>query len=1033
MLAAKLDPLSSIPSPSSRKRLAGADIPPAKRAKTASSSSVPRTADSTVASHLEARRRKAVGWLGVNDGALSSAPDKIAAQGMHTLLYANQYTESFAGGNPVLTRTKLDTETAETNGSTSKLADQSDRIGPTAPTPALLARINASNDKQDTRQASDDFRSVIDDLTVQNKKLKTKLRKYARLHSAHLQKEKLFEIKVHEGLPAHKKRELEETLRSFAASIDNASSTAPPSGGIKLSAAKRPSALLNASSSSTSDSKMVDSAYASASMSGNHLPRSYSGQNQSSTARDNQIHLYLDDIPETLYPSKNPMLSDRAKSKLVVRRLEQIFTGRGAATHSHTHSQQQQDVSTAAAEHERSKLTAGGLRVWQEGTREAHILPESSDIREDPMEESSGSHELHDNSDGKGPNVSDQVPPDSPEQRPTRPLDLDIHRAQVPSENMEYIRHLGAPGPEMEERLLADGEAGWVYLNLLTSMAQVHTVNVTPEFIRKAIHLYSQKIELSKDGTMIRWLGGTRGSRLSSAGDEADGQWKSSESSVSVSKMGSTEDFSSKDGLSGGQSSPRRSGLQPRSRKPALPKESSADSERFQYRPLFQHKTSSAEDDDSEFGSDSPASTNSMEYDTGINSSSNAISGPPPRVKARKHDNGPIIFYHGAKFCTDLGGDPNLSSSNVAYNRFVEHPVGSIVPVSGDEGDDQSGGPKKTVATGTASSPRSMARSALDLGDLANSISDCTSQSAGINPVDMEASGLGGILPSDNFVVKVQTRHHSITTTSRAQQDRGRKQPHQRLLHRLPIANLSAFRTNPQPAPFIPRTSGSSPSSPPVKAEIISAVRSTLPPSCLPPPSYGLHLASTSESSESEPESEGPQSSLSSASARAARFNPRHMPHHINPSAAYHGFPKGNAPATQHASVTQQTPSIQQRPAAQPLVKLPTPVLRRSQIIHPTPPRLVKHPSTSTEETKESSPSPSDDLESDDDGSIDLLWNARLQDPEAVEKREREMWEWEREQEEGEESVSLAATGGGSEDEDGSADSMSIDRGDVSE
>jgi hypothetical protein len=51
---------------------------------------------------------------------------------------------------------------------------------------------------------------VIDDLTIQNRKLKERLRKYEAKYSAHLEKDKLFEVTIH-GLPAKKKRELEET------------------------------------------------------------------------------------------------------------------------------------------------------------------------------------------------------------------------------------------------------------------------------------------------------------------------------------------------------------------------------------------------------------------------------------------------------------------------------------------------------------------------------------------------------------------------------------------------------------------------------------------------------------------------------------------------------------------------------------------------------------------------------------------------------------------------------------------------------
>jgi hypothetical protein len=66
----------------------------------------------------------------------------------------------------------------------------------------------------------EDFRSVIDDLTIQNKKLKRRLNKYERLHNTHLQSDKLFEIRVH-ALPPDKKRDLEEIVRNFAAGLPN--------------------------------------------------------------------------------------------------------------------------------------------------------------------------------------------------------------------------------------------------------------------------------------------------------------------------------------------------------------------------------------------------------------------------------------------------------------------------------------------------------------------------------------------------------------------------------------------------------------------------------------------------------------------------------------------------------------------------------------------------------------------------------------------------------------------------------------------
>jgi hypothetical protein len=75
--------------------------------------------------------------------------------------------------------------------------------------------------------STEDFRSVIDDLTIANKKLRQKLKKYEKVHDAHLEEDKLFEVRFH-GLPDHKKKELEDTLRKFAAGLDDAATDYPP-------------------------------------------------------------------------------------------------------------------------------------------------------------------------------------------------------------------------------------------------------------------------------------------------------------------------------------------------------------------------------------------------------------------------------------------------------------------------------------------------------------------------------------------------------------------------------------------------------------------------------------------------------------------------------------------------------------------------------------------------------------------------------------------------------------------------------------
>ncbi|KJZ68203.1 hypothetical protein HIM_12409 [Hirsutella minnesotensis 3608] len=60
----------------------------------------------------------------------------------------------------------------------------------------------------------DEYRNVIDDLTLQIHKLKDELKRYKQKGPSRLRTEELFEIKIH-GLPKRKKLELEATLREF--------------------------------------------------------------------------------------------------------------------------------------------------------------------------------------------------------------------------------------------------------------------------------------------------------------------------------------------------------------------------------------------------------------------------------------------------------------------------------------------------------------------------------------------------------------------------------------------------------------------------------------------------------------------------------------------------------------------------------------------------------------------------------------------------------------------------------------------------
>ncbi|KAK4054650.1 hypothetical protein OIO90_003462 [Microbotryomycetes sp. JL221] len=52
-----------------------------------------------------------------------------------------------------------------------------------------------------------------------------------------------------------------------------------------------------------------------------------------------------------------------------------------------------------------------------------------------------------------------------------------------------------------------DLSGGWTYLNLVSTMAQLHRFNVTAAYVQAAIRYYSKNLELSADGSKVRWVG----------------------------------------------------------------------------------------------------------------------------------------------------------------------------------------------------------------------------------------------------------------------------------------------------------------------------------------------------------------------------------------------------------------------------------------------------------------------------------------------------------------------------------------------
>ena len=700
----------------------------------------------------------------------------------------------------------------------------------------------------------EEFRGVIDDLTVENKKLKRKLKRFEKLQDAHLQDEKLFEVRVH-GLPAEKKRELEEALKQFALSLNDS----PVSESPRPRLDRYVPGLIShktATSSHTSNQQPADSAYASMSASGqgsslpghsstgaNGRDRPFKGMAKSPKSRDHNIQSYLLDIPEGLLPRRPPVMTERTKSKLVVRRLEQIFAGKGATDEGHQQPLQQQEVSQMAAKADRSEIEARGQRAGIEGLREARIMPEEI---EDPMFLPRNKEQPHLDPRSKRQlnrrDTQDTLNEITPEQRPTRPLDLDPHRAQVPVENMNYIRHLGFSPPDMKTMAVFDEGHGWIYLNLLINMAQLHTLNVTSDFVRKALADFSSKLELSNDGRRVRWQGGPGISKTSSDGSSSadldpEGYYRSRQENRRKRR-------------SKGRKAENRSTIQPSPDDQQKSLNTGGSINQVSYTPLFFHRETSDGEIESSHEESGLDESPQPAYVTG-NSSGLASSGMRTSSSRKRRDDGPIIFYNKARFCTDLSGDRGAGKERlrnmIDYQSVTPNIIGHDDRTRQDRQSTES--TKGPLSRGVQlpepmdldDNPIPIEQELIFPNDSPVESSRSQSRKSSPEPLDFEVSGLGGVCPDDNFEITVKNRHMPREAKSRNPQAAhgfGKKVHHHRF-----AAILGSMKGNSFPA---------------VDEQIVGVKKRNLPPSALPPPSYFL-TESSPETDESDADSDASQ------------------------------------------------------------------------------------------------------------------------------------------------------------------------------
>lgn len=673
---------------------------------------------------------------------------------------------------------------------------------------------------------TEDLRSVIDDLTIENKRLRQMLRERRQHYNPQLEHDKIFEIRTCE-LSSEKKRELEAILLKFASSVIDESSAPSRSPEDASALPSCSSTVPGPPTQEMARYPHTDSAYASMSNSGlisvTRLRTNEAETEQMRGSKNTNIKSYLHDIPDSLLPKHSPIMSDKAKMWLVVDRLEQLFTGKNAAPCEHSQPLQQQKVSESAANADRHDSQLHNRYLRQEGAREAHIAPFDANVDLNRLKgngwykqrlgSNSGSEKSYD-----GRSASDNR---SPDQRPTRPLDLDIHRAQVAEENIEYIRHLGLPTPRHHHDSDHPNN-GWVFLNLLINMAQLHMINVTAAFVRKAIAHLSTKFELSEDGQKVRWRGDSKAPESERDGESSTGLTTASSPELIRDSMTDdlTNDNASSDNLaSTGSSSPRANRLVERSPSVAHPfryhigpsMKPNYGTDKFKLDSTFHYKPLVPKDcallrgntiyDGSDIITPSRSTNHPLRQELGFQANTFSHS-----YFGRSEDDGPIIYYKNLLFCCDLRGDKQAYQCEATSVSFISKQIlgiSSPEPRSGEEREEQS----SSQAEGASScSVNDDSLPSLELAPLAEMID---SQE---DIYDLLASGVGGVVPDDHFTLQVKRKRQQTILEEPKASARG---------------GSNRLRFN-------------------VYEDILSNTRVDLPPSKLPPPSCVFLLSSGS-------------------------------------------------------------------------------------------------------------------------------------------------------------------------------------------
>ncbi|GAA5865330.1 hypothetical protein JCM1840_001531 [Sporobolomyces johnsonii] len=417
--------------------------------------------------------------------------------------------------------------------------------------------------------SEESFRDIVDDLTLQNQELRARLKQFESAKVPNnLRKERLFEVRFFESLPKSRRREIEAFLTDYVQTItttsDDRSGTPPSrafyntdehsdeptnepstsapdptestsSAGATLRSLRssekkalarelvQPDSRADANAAGSASGSLSGSGSRSGSGSGKAKGRRSSrrqrGSGSSADARRTPHAMQVQEStsvatplstnvldpppllrrPADIFPTERDVLAAPSFSGVEPR----SSTGTGHEMRISDPTAKKRKRTQPASSHDDGLAVADRSSDGRERLRLAHPTRDSSEGRASPDPETlehlivemierlfleSLPTEHH----------SSSSPDSSP---PTNPLHSDPFPLPAHSStNTQYLRTMITSDE-------AHAHGGWLYLNLIATMAALHRLNVSVSTVRHALRTKSQLIEVSEEGNKIRWRG----------------------------------------------------------------------------------------------------------------------------------------------------------------------------------------------------------------------------------------------------------------------------------------------------------------------------------------------------------------------------------------------------------------------------------------------------------------------------------------------------------------------------------------------